>query len=146
MLSFVGVVFLIPGIAYILPKLRELSALSEGEVITAFALFGVGFMAMIVYITIVSIIFALPRYAVVLDDVGAIQGIKNGFKQFMENKVAVFLLWLVIFAITLISGSFSAVTQIGGLISMILFVMVTYPLTALWWSRLYLSVKEQTEE
>lgn len=29
---------------------------------------------------------------------------------------------------------------------MILLVMVIYPLTALWWSRLYLSVKEQAEE
>jgi uncharacterized membrane protein len=71
---------------------------------------------MIVYITSISIIFALPRYAVVLDDVGAIPSIKNGFKHFMENKVAVFLFWLVIFVITLVSGSFSAIKNIGGLI------------------------------
>ena len=146
LISFVGVVFLIPGLVYMLPKLGELSALSGGEVITAVALFGVGFLTMIIYITIISIIFALPRYAVVLDDVGAIQGIKNGFRHFMENKVAVFLLWLIILVVTGIAVSFGAVTQIGGLISVILLLLVVYPLTALWWSRLYLSVQEQAKE
>nr|CBH39408.1 conserved hypothetical membrane protein [uncultured archaeon]CBH39895.1 conserved hypothetical membrane protein [uncultured archaeon] len=146
LISFVGVVFLVPGILYILPKLSVLSVLPPEEVITTFAVFGLGVLAMIAYTLIVSILFALPRYSVVIDDVGAIRGVKNGFKVFRGNKVAVFLLWLITFVLFVISASFGAIEYIGGLISAILFVMVIYPLTVIWWSRLYLSMVEPAEE
>ncbi len=146
LISFVGLVFLVPGILYILPKLSVLSVLPPEEVITTFVVLGLGFLAMIVYTLIVSIIFALPRYSVVIDDVGAIQGVKNGFKVFRGNKVAVFLLWLITFVLFIISASFGAIEYIGGLLSAILFVIVIYPLTTIWWSRLYLSMVEPAEE
>ena len=146
LISFVGLVFLIPGILYILPKLSVLSVLPPEEVITTLAVFGLGVLAMIAYILIVSIIFALPRYSVVIDDVGAIRGVKNGFEIFMGNKVAVFLLWLITFVLFIISASFGAIEYIGGLISAILFAIVIYPLTVIWWSRLYLSMVEPAEE
>ncbi len=146
LISFVGVIFLVPGILYILPKLSVLSVLPPEEVITMFAVFGLGVLAMIVYTLIVSIIFVLPRYSVVIDDVGAIQGVKNGFKVFRANKVAVFLLWLITFVLFIISASFGAIEYIGWLISTILSVIVIYPLTVIWWSRLYLSMVEPTEE
>lgn len=146
LISLIGIIFLIPGISYILPRLSVLSELPEAEVVTALALFGFGFLAMTVYLMLISILFALPSYVVVLDDVGAVRGIKNGFRSFMDNKLAVFLLWLVIFAVTAIAGSFGAIKYVGGVISMLLFLVVVHPLTALWWSRLYLSMRETTEE
>jgi hypothetical protein len=146
LISFFGLVFLVPGILYILPKLSVLSVLPPEEVITTFAVFGLGVLAMFVYILIISIIFALPRYSVVIDDVGAIRGVKNGFKIFRGNKVAVFLLWLITFVLFIISASFGAIEYIGWLISAILFVIVIYPLTTIWWSRLYLSMVEPAEE
>jgi hypothetical protein len=60
----------------------------------------------------------------------------------MGNKVAVFLLWLITFVLFIISASFGAIEYIGWLISAILFVIVIYPLTVIWWSRLYLSMAE----
>lgn len=146
LISFVGLVFLVPGILYILPKLSVLSVLPPEEVITTFVVFGLGVLAMIAYILIVSIIFALPRYSVVIDDVGAIRGVKNGFKVFRGNKVAVFLLWLITLVLFVISAAFGAIENIGWLISAILFVIVIYPLTTIWWSRLYLSMVEPAEE
>jgi hypothetical protein len=146
LISFVGLLFLIPGILYILPKLSVLSVLPPEEVITTLAVFGLGFLAMIAYILIVRIIFALPRYSVVIDDVGAIQGVKNGFEVFRGNKVAVFLLWLITFVLFIIAAAFGAIEYVGGLISTILFVIVIYPLTVIWWSRLYLSMVEPAEE
>ncbi len=146
LISLVGLVFLVPGILYILPKLSVLSVLPPEEVITTFAVFGLGVLAMIAYTLIVRIIFALPRYSVVIDDVGAIRGVKNGFEVFRGNKVAVFLLWLITFVLFVIAAAFGAIEYIGGLISAILFVMVIYPLTVIWWSRLYLSMVEHTEE
>ena len=146
LISFVGIVFLVPGILYIIPKLMALSELPPEEVFTALALFGLGVLAMIVYILIISVIFALPRYSVVIDDVGAISGIKTGFKIFMRNKVAVFLLWLIVLVVTIISASLGAIPYIGGLISVILSVIIIQPLTVIWWSRLYLSMVEPAEE
>ncbi len=146
LISLVGLVFLVPGILYILPKLSVLSVLPPEEVITTFAVFGLGVLAMIAYTLIVSIIFALPRYSVVIDDVGAIRGVKNGFEIFRGNKVAVFLLWLITFVLFAIAAAFGAIEYVGGLISAILFVIVIYPLTVIWWSRLYLSMVEPTEE
>ena len=145
LISFVGVVFLVPGILYTLPKLMGLSELPPGEVFTAFAIFGLGFLAMFLYILIISIIFALPRYAVVIGDLGAIRGIKTGFKMFMRNKVAVFLLWLIVFVVSLISASLGAIPYIGWVISAILSIIIISPLTVIWWSRLYLSMTEPTE-
>lgn len=145
LLSFVGVIFLVPGMLYLLPRLSAFSELPEGEVITAAALFGLGFLALIVSIMLIGIVFALPRYAVVIDDVGAISGIKKGFKIFMDNKLAIFLLWLIIFALTLLSMSFGVIQYIGGVIVWILSLIVISPLTVIWWSRLYLSVVEPVE-
>jgi len=146
LISFVGIIFLVPGILYTLPKLMGLSELPPGEVVTTFAVLGLGFLAMIVYIAIISIIFSLPRYAVVIDDVGAIRGVKNGFAVFMRNKVAVFLLWLIVLVVTIISASLGAIPYIGGLISVILSVIIIQPLTVIWWSRLYLSMVEPAED
>lgn len=146
LISFAGIVFLIPGILYLIPKLNVLSELPEGEIIAAFALFGLGLLVMIVYIVIISILLALPRYAVVIGDMGAIAGIKTGFRCFMSNKLAVFLLWLVVLVVSIIAGSFGVIPYIGGLISALLSVIVIEPLTVIWWSRLYLSLEEPTEE
>jgi len=145
LISFVGVVFLVPGILYTLPKLMGLSELPPGEVFTAFAIFGLGVLTMSLYILIISIIFALPRYAVVIGDLGAISGIKTVFNMFMRNKVAVFLLWLIVFVVSLISASLGAIPYIGWVISAILSIIIISPLTVIWWSRLYLSMTEPTE-
>jgi hypothetical protein len=146
LISFAGIVFMIPGFLYLLPKLNVLSELPDGEIIAAFALFGLGFLVMIVYIVIISILLALPRYAVVIGDMGAIEGIKTGFRFFMSNKLAVFLLWLIVFAVSVIAGAFGAIQYIGWLISALLSVIVIEPLTVIWWSKLYLSMAEPAEE
>jgi len=142
LLSLVGLVFLIPGILSILPKLSRLPALSESEVVTLIALFGVGFLAFILYTITISILFALPRYVVVINDVGAVDGIKTGLRCFMRNKLAVFLLWLVIVAVNILATALGALPYIGGILMLILLIVVVLPLTVIWWSRLYLSMVE----
>jgi hypothetical protein len=145
LISLVGIIFLIPGILCLLPKLSALSELPPGELFTGLAILGLGFLAMFLYILIISIILALPRYAVVIDDVGAIKGVKTGFKLFMANKIVVFLLWLIVLVVSLIAASFGAIEYIGGIISIILSAIVIQPLTVIWWSRLYLSMVEPAE-
>lgn len=138
LISFIGIIFLVPGILYILPKISALYELTSGEKFTAIAMFGLGFLAMIIYITIISIVFALSRYSVVIDDVNAINGIKNGFRFFKRNKSVVLILWLIILVADLIAGSFSSIESIGWALNLILSAIIIQPLTVIWWSRLYL--------
>lgn len=53
------------------------------QILQSIGIIIIAIMAMFLYILIISIIFALPRYAVVIDDLGAISGIKTGFKMFI---------------------------------------------------------------
>lgn len=82
----------------------------------------------------------------IIGDMGAIESIKTGFRRFMSYKLAVFLLWLIGLVVSIITGSFGVIPYIGGLISALLSVIVIEPLTVIWWSRLYLSMEEPTEE
>ncbi|MDY6966988.1 MAG: hypothetical protein SVM80_13705, partial [Halobacteriota archaeon] len=107
----------------------------------ALPLLTLGFLATGIYIFIISIIFAPSRYAIVISDLKAIDGLKEGFNFFMENKISVFLLFLIVGIVmmlpTLILGS---IPYVGGVLSMIMMVVLIQPLVVLWWSRLYLRV------
>jgi hypothetical protein len=144
LIALAGVVFVIPGVLYILPYITSLSEMPPEVVLPAIAIVGSGFMIMYIYIIIVTILFALPRYAVVIDDLGAVEGVKRGFNFFMSHKLDVFLLWLVVLAIGVVAGFIlGSIPYIGQLISMIVSVIVIQPLTVIWWSRLYLSMPER---
>lgn len=143
LIYMVGIIFLFPGILYILPKLSMLSKITPMEVFTALAIFGLGCLAMLIYIAIMSIVFALSIYAVVIDDVGAIQGLKKGFKFFKSNKSIVFILWLIVLVANLIPESFSSIGSAGWAIGLIISAIVIQPLTVIWWTRLYISHSNQ---
>ena len=139
-----GVVFLIPGVLYLLPTLTTSQTPFDVTNMAAFALLFLGFVIMLIYMLIVSIMLALPPYAVVIGDLGAVDGVKTGFKFFMKHKVDVFLLWLVVGVIAAVASIIlSNIPFIGQLISMAVSVIVIQPLSVIWWSRLYLSGIEQ---
>ena len=144
LIALAGVVFVIPGVLYILPYITSLSEMPPEMVFPAIAIVGSGFMIMCIYIILVTILFALPRYAVVIDDIGAVEGVKKGFTFFMSHKLNVFLLWLVVFAIGMVAGLIlGSIPYIGQPVSMVVSVVVIQPLIVIWWSRLYLSMPER---
>ena len=141
LIALAGVVFLIPGVLYILPNITTLSQAPPEAMLPALVILGLGFLVMMVYIALISIMFALPPYAVVVDDLGAVNGVKRGFKFFMKHKLNVFLLWLIVIVIGGVVGFvLGSIPYIGQLISMAVSVIVIQPLTVIWWSRLYLSM------
>ncbi len=145
LITLAGVVFLIPGVLYILPNITTLSQAPPEVMLPALAILGLGFLIMFIYMLIVSIIFALPLYAVVIDDLGAAEGVKRGFKFFMKHKLNIFLLWLVVLVIGGVVGFVTgSIPYIGHLTSMAVSVIIIQPLTVIWWSRLYLSMVERT--
>ncbi len=105
------------------------------------------------YALIPGIILAVVNYAVVISDTGAVEGVKTAFRFFMDHKTDVFLMWLIIMVIGLVFGAvyfmiymvLNFIPLIGAIFSFIFQIIfyafmavVVTPLTALWWSWLYL--------
>jgi hypothetical protein len=144
LIAFAGVVFLIPGVVYLLPAITSQTP-PDVTNMAAFALLFLGFVIMLFYMLIVSIIFALPPYAVVIDDLGAVEGVKKGFTFFMAHKLDVFLLWILVLVIAILASIIvGAIPYLGQWLSMAVSVLIIQPLSVIWWSRLYLSGREPT--
>lgn len=147
LITFAGAVFLIPGILELLPVITTAKTPLDVMATSALPLLSLGVMTMILYMLVVSIILAVPPYAVVIDDLGAVEGVKKGFGFFMAHKLDVALIWLILLVIALFSGiTLGSIPYIGQWLSMAVSVIVIQPLTAIWWSRLYLSGIEQPTE
>jgi hypothetical protein len=141
LIALIGFVFLIPGIVYALPVITTSPEPTPEIFMPAFAIFMIGILIMSIYGIIVSIMFALPRYSVVIDDLGAIEGVKKAFNMFMKHKLDVFLLWLVALVIGIVvSIIISLIPYIGQFLNVVVSVIVIQPLIVVWWSRLYLSM------
>jgi len=142
LIELAGVVFLLPGLLLLLPAVRTSPPFSGGGAPAAFAALAIGILLTIIYLLIVSIIFAVTPYAVVLDDLRAVDGVKRGFHFFRAHKREVILLWLVVLVLAIaVSMLLGAIPTIGQLLSMVVSVAVIEPLSVIWWSRVYLSEK-----
>jgi len=141
LISLVGLVFLIPGILYALPLLATISEPTPEALLPAFATFMIGLVIMSIYMIIISISFALPRYSVVIDDLGAVDGVKKGFNLFRNHKVDVFLLWLVALVISMVvSVILGFIPYVGQFLNIAISIIVIQPLIFIWWSRFYMSL------
>lgn len=131
-LILIGVIFLLPGI---------LGGVFSPE--KSFLYFIPGIIVMISYMLIVSLLVALVNYAIVIDDFTAIQGFKKGIKTvWYNNKINVFIVWLIIIAFSLLIGLLSLIPFIGWLLMYTVMILVYYPLTTVWWSKLYLTITQ----
>ncbi len=115
----------------------------------------VGVCVLILYGIIVDIIFSPVEYAVVLSDLGGLEGVKKGVSFTLQNKLYVFLLWFITAVISLtievirflINLGISVLPELLGLVItlcvvgiylLLLFIIIT-PVYTVWWSKLYLS-------
>ena len=145
LIALIGFVFLIPGIVYSLPIITTSSEPAPNAILLAMIM--VGIICMAVYTLIVTILFALARYSVVIDDLGAVEGVKKGFNIFRKHKLDVFLLWLVALVIGIVvSIILSLIPYIGQFLNVAVSVIVIQPLIVIWWSRFYLSIVKPAED
>ena len=141
LIALIGFVFLIPGIVYALPVITTSPEPTPEIFMPAFAIFMIGILIMSIYGIIVSIMFALPRYSVVIDDLGAVEGVKKGFNIFRKHKLDVFLLWLVAVVIIIVVSIILRLIPFTGLFfNVVVSVIVIQPLIVIWWSRFYRSI------
>ena len=143
LITFAGIVFLVPGIL----SIKDFDILiSNPQMITGSAvLLFAGFLVWMLYIVAISLFLAFTEYALVVDKLDPIGSIEKGFYKFMENKLDVFLLWLVILAISIFLGIIGEVvgvievtTIIWGFINFVLSIIIIPALETIWWTRLYM--------
>ena len=131
-----GIVFLVPGIL-----LLDASGSSE----VAMAAFAIGIILWIGYALILSIGLAPVTYALVIDNTGPIEGIEKGWRFFSSHKLDVFLMWLVVIAISMLIFTVGQIffmhpvtTVIWQFVVTLINICILMPLITVWWTRLYL--------
>ncbi|ADI73514.1 conserved hypothetical protein [Methanohalobium evestigatum Z-7303] len=143
LITFAGIIFLIPGFLSVedLDLLISNPQMATGSAVLLFA----GFLVWMLYIAAISIVLAFTEYALIVDKLDPVSSIEEGFNKFMENKLDVFLLWLVILAISIlmgIIGEFVGIIEITaiawGFINLILSIIIIPVLETIWWTRLYM--------
>ncbi|MFP4655581.1 MAG: hypothetical protein ACLFMM_07935 [Methanohalobium sp.] len=143
LITFAGIVFLVPGILSIddFDILISNPQMVAGSAVLLFA----GFLAWMLYTVAISLVLAFAEYALVVDKLDPIESIEKGFYKFMENKLDVFLLWLVILAISIFLGIIGeavgvaeVTTIIWGFINFLLSIIIIPALETIWWTRLYM--------
>lgn len=142
LIFLIGVLFLIPGILSVSSEIGSSGFEFSSQNINAYFPLIIGFLIMIPYMVIMSIIFALVSYAVVIDDLSAIEGVKKGFRVFWHNKLSVFIIWLIVGVISFLFGLIGIIPIIGGILSLIVTFLIVVPLTTIWWSKFYLTISK----
>ncbi|MBE0522382.1 MAG: hypothetical protein IBX39_08990 [Candidatus Methanoperedenaceae archaeon] len=134
-----GIVFLVPGA---LKGGISLSSPDTGAVL----LLVIGILLWAAYMLVLSIVLALYSYALVVENLGPIDGIIKGVDFFRTHKFDVLLLWIIQIAAVIIlsiTGEVMALVPVIGtvwsFIGMFISVAVIAPLTTIWWVRLYMS-------
>jgi hypothetical protein len=139
-----GLVFLLPGILSIPPGMWM--SLSENQ--QAVGLLAFGAIILVLYLLVMSLVLAMSPYALVVDGLGPVGAIKASIGFFSYNKFDVFMMWIIVVAISLglqMMGSSLAVAgaeyfRVGwSLFTTVANLLVLAPLSTVWWTMLYMS-------
>ena len=140
LIFIIGVLFLIPGILSISSEIGSSGFEFSSQNFSTFIPLVIGFLFMVPYMIIMSIVVSLVTYSVVIDDLSTVEGVKKGFRVFWNNKINVFLIWLIVVIVGIIFGLIGLIPIIGGILSLILSFIIVTPLTTIWWSKLYITI------
>jgi uncharacterized membrane protein len=138
-----GLVFVVPGVLAI----GDLGTLLENPEasVRGLGLLGLGILIWVLYLLIITLLFSFAPYAVVIDELDPLEAISTSFRYFKENKLDVFLIWVISITLTLINNMvsefFSSLSSLIVLLTTLLPLFVLQPLITVWWTRLYLNRK-----
>lgn len=143
-----GIVFMVPGGLLIGNNIDTIEA---GQLGLGIIFFIMGLFIWVIYIIILSVILSMVMYAIIIERIGALEGIHKGYQFFMDNKLSVIFIWLISIIITFTIGSFFFVigqiltltgiiglNMIWSLGSSLIIITTIRPLLMVWWTRLYI--------
>ncbi|AKB48127.1 hypothetical protein MSKOL_2350 [Methanosarcina sp. Kolksee] len=143
LLLLVGIIFIVPG-AFAIGDLNTFIQNPEASVNGMVAL-GIGFILWIAYIIFLNLVLSLSSYALVIDELGPLEALGEGFRFFKSNKLDVFLIWIITIGLALINGYVNEFIDTGNIlftaITSLVPIAILQPLTAVLWTRLYLTRK-----
>lgn len=138
LITFAGMVALLPAIA-LYPNPLATDARTAGSLIFGLLLF-------LLYALAVSVILIAAPYALVVENLGPVSALRAAIRFFRYNKFDVFVMWLVVTALSTglqmiggAAGEGAAGGQPLSLIASLANLMVLAPLSGLWWTRLYMN-------
>ncbi|MDR6223383.1 hypothetical protein [Methanococcoides alaskense] len=139
-----GIVFIVPGMLT-MGDFKSFIDNPENALLTSLLLL-FGFLLWGLYVLVIDIIFSVVRFGLVLDRLDPMEALVKGYSFFMNNKLVIFLMYLVVIGISI------AINMVGELISyvevlanawiflsFILSFAVIQPLVTVWWTRLYMN-------
>ncbi len=143
LLLIVGVIFIVPG-AFAVGDLSMLIQNPEASVKGVMVL-GIGFILWTAYIVILNLALSLSSYAIVIDELGPLEALSESFRFFTNNKLDVFLIWIITIGLATIDGLVNEFVNSGNtlftLITSLIPIVILQPLTAVLWTRLYMARK-----
>ena len=141
LLYLAGIVFVVPG-----AMKTDITRIFSAENPDAIILLIGGFLLWVIYMLILNIVLSVFTYAIVIDNLSPVDGIRTAFKFFNNHKSDVFRLWLVIGVIVIgftvfgeLMGKIPVISFIWGFINMFISIFVITPLTIVWWVRMYMT-------
>lgn len=143
LIVLIGVIFMVPGALAV----GNLSALVENPEISAHGMTAliIGVILWAVYVIIINLVLSLSTYALVIDELGPLEALSAGLGFFMNNKLDVFFIWMITIGLALINSLVGEYAGSGSIlvaaITSLVPIAVLQPLTAVLWTRLYLTRK-----
>ena len=144
LIMLAGLIFLLPGLLSLpFGELKNIQAHPN-----AIGLLALGTILLILYLLVMSLVLAIVPYALVVDVLGPIGAVKASIRFINYNKFDVFILWIIVVAISLglqmvvSSAAAAGAEAVQGALSILVSVVnviVIAPLANVWWTRLYLS-------
>ncbi len=144
LIMLAGLIFLLPGfLSLSFGELKNIQAHPN-----AIGLVALGAIFLVLYLLVMSLVLATVPYALVVDVLGPIGAVKASINFFNYNKFDVFILWLIVVAISLglqmvvSTASAAGAEAVQGALSILVSVvnvLVIAPLANVWWTRLYMS-------
>ena len=143
LLVLVGIIFLVPGALAV----GNLSALVENPEVSTqgMSALAIGAILWAVYIIAMNLVLSLTSYALVIDELGPLEALSAGFGFFKDNKLDVFFIWIISIGLALINSFVGEFIGSGSIlvaaVTSLVPLAILQPLTAVLWTRLYLSRK-----
>ena len=144
LIMLAGLIFLLPGILSLpLEELKNIQAHPN-----AIGLLALGAIFLLLYMLAMSLVLAIVPYALVVDILGPVGALKASIHFFSYNRFDVFILWIIVVAISLglqmvvSTASAAGAEVVQGTLSILVSVVnvvVIAPLANVWWTRLYMS-------
>ncbi|WNY28425.1 hypothetical protein MmiEs2_06100 [Methanimicrococcus stummii] len=128
---------------------------ATGSIALAILAYFVFLILIIIVALIVTLFFYFIPYAIVIDEMGVMDSISKSYRIFMDNKGDVFIFILIVgiisFAVSFVVGIFTGILGIipivGAILSLIISIIVTAVLSALsavWSTRAYYMLTDET--